>query len=324
MASQEEVVVDASTAGARLDKILATLPSVGSREKARQVLKSGKVMVDGANVGGDDGGRAMSPGNRIVIRWNQPGTGARRVAAKEALDRVGVVVRHEDDAILVADKPAGLLTDAADSDQLKHRDTLRKRVKAWLQGAPVWPAHRIDRDTTGLVVFAKTELAQKILKAQWIERTPTRVYLVVVEGAIEPDRGRFSDWMRWDGATRIQRPCEPDSEDAWLAQADWSVRERFDGRGTLIEVRLITGRRNQIRLHAMLAGHPLYGEELYRIPVRPGSRAEARAATRPTIPRQALHAHRLGFVHPTTRQPVEFESPLPEDIAELLRRLRRV
>jgi 23S rRNA pseudouridine1911/1915/1917 synthase len=324
MAAEETLVIDASTAGARLDKVLAGLPSVGSREKARQVLKSGKVTLDGSAVGADDGGRALSAGNRIVVRWNQPGTGTRRVAAKEALDRAGVVVRYEDAAILVADKPAGLLTDAADADQLKNRDTLRKRVRAWLRGDQVWPAHRIDRDTTGLVVFAKTEVAQAALKAQWIERTPVRVYLAVLEGSIEGDRGRFSDWMRWDGPTRIQRPCEPDTEGAWLAQADWTVKQRFDGRGTLVEVRLITGRRNQIRLHAMLAGHPLYGEPLYKIPVRPGSRAAARAATRPTIERQALHAHQLGFVHPTTREPVSFESPIPEDIAELLRRLRRV
>lgn len=324
MANQESLVVDAASAGTRLDKVLAGLRSVGSREKARQVLKSGKVAVDGAEVGAEDGGRPLAEGARIVITWNRPGTGAKRVAAKEALERVGVVVRYEDDAILVADKPAGLLTDAADAEQHKHRDTLRKRVKAWLQGAPVWPAHRIDRDTTGLVLFAKTEAAQQILKEQWVTRSPTRVYLAVFQGSLETDKGQFGDWMRWDGIARLQRPCEPHVEDGWFAQADFQVKERFGSRGTLVEVRLITGRRNQIRLHAMLAGHPLFGEDLYRIPARPGSRAAEREALLPTLPRQALHAHRLGVIHPSTRQPVVFESPLPEDLSELIRRLRRV
>jgi 23S rRNA pseudouridine1911/1915/1917 synthase len=300
--------------GTRLDKVLAGLASVGSREKARQVLRSGKVSVDGVPVGADDGGRGLPAGAVVEIAWNRPGTGAKRVAAREGLERANVVLLHEDAAIVVADKPAGLLTDAADVDQARHEDTLRKRVRAWLGGRPVWPAHRIDRDTTGVVVLAKTPEARDALKAQWITRSPERVYTAIVEGRFRPDgrgEGRFSDWMAWDAAERIQRACAPDAPGAWLAEATWRVVERFGDRATGLEVRLVTGRRNQIRLHAMLAGHPLVGESLYR-------------KREPTVvfPRQALHAAALGFVHPTDGVPVRYEAPLPADLEQLLRSLR--
>ncbi|MEQ1508455.1 MAG: RluA family pseudouridine synthase [Myxococcota bacterium] len=312
MSAVEQLVVDGETVGVRLDKLLAQLRSVGSREKARQVLKSGKVTVDGRAVGPDDGGRPLAAGATVEIAWNRPGTGARRTAARTAMDRAGVVVLHEDDAILAADKPAGLLTDAADADQGKHRDTLRKRIHAWVN-AEVYPAHRIDRDTTGVVLFAKTPAAQAGLKAQWIERTPRRVYLAVFDGRLDRDHGRFADWMAWDARARIQQPADKDAPGAWLAEATFQVVERFGDVATLVEVSLVTGRRNQIRLHAMLAGHPLLGEPLYRMPGR----------VRTPFPRQALHARELGLVHPTTHQPITFEAPIPDDLTRLFARLRR-
>lgn len=311
MAAVEAVDVDEARSGTRLDKLLAALPSVGSREKARQALKSGKVSVDGAPVGADDGGRVLGLGSRIEIAWTRPGTGAKRTAGREAMTRAGVVVVHEDDAIVVCDKPVGLLTDAADAEQAKTRDTLRKRVRAYLGGQMVWPAHRIDRDTSGLVAFARSERLRAVLSEQWAARTPLRCYLVLVEGRVHGEQGRFRDWMAWDGAQRLQRPCAPDAAGAFLAEADWTVAERFGDRATSLEVRLVSGRRNQIRLHAMLAGHPLVGEPLYR-------KREGKIP----FPRQALHAWKLGFVHPTTGEPVRFEAPVPADLQRLLASLR--
>lgn len=295
----------------RLDKWLAARPSVGSRQKARDVLERGKVSVDGSVVGPADAGRVLGVGTRVSIAWNRPGTGEKKVAGRVAMERAGVMVRHQDDAVVVVDKPPGLLTDAADADQAKHRDTLRKRLKAYLQAVDVWPVHRIDRDTSGLVAFARTEAAREHLAAQWHARTPLREYRLVVEGRFPRAEGRFSDWMAWDGRQRLQRPCGPDDEGAWLAEATFRVEERFGDRATLLQVRLVSGRRNQIRLHCQLAGHALVGEPLYR----------RREATIP-FPRQALHAARLGFVHPTTGAPLELTSPLPPDLEGLLQRLR--
>ncbi|MCB9700076.1 MAG: RluA family pseudouridine synthase [Alphaproteobacteria bacterium] len=311
MSGAERVVVDAARASVRLDKLLAGLASVGSREKARQALRTGKVSVDGREVGEHDGGKVLGEGAVVEIAWNRPGTGARRVEGQRRLERAGVQVVHVDEQILVADKPPGLLTDAADADQHKHRDTLRKRVRAYLQVPEVWPAHRIDRDTSGLVLFARTEAVREHLLTQWHARSPHREYRVVVEGRWSRRDGRQADWMRWDASQRLQRPCGEHDAGAWLAEADVEVLERFGDRATLLGVRLVTGRRNQIRLQTMLAGHPLIGEPLYR--KRP-----------PTIlfTRQALHAFRLGFVHPGTNEPVTWEAPLPADLGRLLASLR--
>ena len=310
MAARETVTVGAEADGIRLDRLLASLPSIGSREKARQALRSGKVRVGGETVGVDDAGRALPAGTEVIVAWNVPGSGRQRTAGRERLKRAGVVVVYEDSDVLVADKPPGLLTDAADSDQAKHRDTLRKRVRAWTGNAAIRPAHRIDRDTSGVVVFAKSEAAWEHLRQQWAERSPERVYLALVEGRVNGERGRFRDWMAWDPVRRLQRPCGPDAPGAFLAEARWRVAERLTG-ATLLEVTLVTGRRNQIRLHAMLMRHPLVGEPLYR-------------DEPPRIPfaRQALHAARLAFLHPRTGIRAEFTSPLPEDLHALLERLR--
>lgn len=311
MAANERHVLGSEAGGQRLDKWLAGLPSIGSREKARQALRSGKVSVDGAPMGADDAGRTLADGALVEIAWNAPGTGRRRTAGREAMARAGVTVLFEDAVMLVADKPAGLLTDAADSDQARNRDTLRKRVRAWLGGAEAWPVHRIDRDTTGVVAFAKTEAARDTLRAQWIDQGPERVYLAVLEGRVDRDSGRFADWMAWDAKNRVQRPCDPQADGAFLAEASWKVVERLRG-ATLVEVRLVSGRRNQIRVHAMLFGHPLVGEPLYR----------KQGRERTPFHRQALHARRLGLKHPDGT-PVVFEAELPADLLRLLDSLRQ-
>jgi 23S rRNA pseudouridine1911/1915/1917 synthase len=293
----------------RLDRLLAQRPSIGSREKARQALRSGKVAVDGVDVGEDAGGRILDEGARVEIAWNRRGSSAARTAGREGMDRAGVGVVWEDDDLIVCDKPSGLLTDSADADQAKHQDTLRKRVRAWT-GRAVFPAHRIDRDTSGLVCFGKDERLREPLMGQWAERTPLRRYLALVEGRIDAAGGLFCDWMVWDGKALLQRPCRAGSRGGVLAEADWEVLGR-SVRATLLAVRLRSGRRNQIRLHTRLAGHPLVGETLYR-------------DWPPTVefPRQALHAYQLGFRHPRDGRSLRFEAPVPADLRALLTTLR--
>ena len=199
----------------------------------------------------------------------------------------------------------------ATQEQAREEDTLAKRARAWVGHGDVSPVHRIDRDTTGVVLFAKNHDAKASLKAQWGERTPLRQYLMVVEGPVRGEGGHFADWMRWDGKSRRQRPCPQDHEDGVLAEADWRVRERFGNEATLVAVRLVSGRRNQIRLHAELWAHPLVGERLYR-----------HESPQVPFPRQALHAERLGVSHPRTRMPMVFEAPIPADMLRLMKRLR--
>lgn len=310
--SADSFTVDAARAGQRLDRLVAAIPSVGSRQRARDAIESGKISLNGQIIDTTYAPRPLSEGATLEVDWNRPGTASRQLAGKAALQRAGVRVLHQDDSIIVVDKPAGLLTDAATGAQRRDDDTLKKRVRGWLANTDPHVVHRIDRDTTGLVLFARTKQSAAHLDAQFAARQPERVYHTVVRGWIKGDSGIFKDWMAWDARSRLQRVSTAGAPGAVEASAEWRVLERLGDGATLIEVRLHSGRRNQIRLHCMLAGHPLIGERLY-VDDRPAPIA---------FGRQALHAAALGFTHPGTGKKVRYESPMADDMAELLSRLR--
>ncbi len=175
--------------------------------------------------------------------------------------------------------------------------------------------HRIDLDTSGLVVFAKTALAQARLKDQFRRREPERVYWAVVYGHPSPPQGTWRDRLVWDTKALIQKQTHPSDPTGVDAECAYRVLERFAD-ASLIEVRLHTGKRNQIRIQARLRGHTLVGETRY---------VYGPDALRPIeFGRQALHAHRLAFRHPADDRPIEFEAPLPFDFTQLLRVLRHL
>jgi 23S rRNA pseudouridine1911/1915/1917 synthase len=168
--------------------------------------------------------------------------------------------------------------------------------------------HRIDRDTSGIVVFAKTVAAQRAIKDQFASRTPERVYWAVVHGHPRPAQGRWRDHLVWDEEALKQTVTTAKDTKAVEAISDYRVLETF-AEASLVEVRLQTGKRNQIRIQAALRGHALVGERQY-------------AKSEIAFPRQALHAYRLTFAHPIDGRALRFEAPLPRDLAELLDRLR--
>jgi 23S rRNA pseudouridine1911/1915/1917 synthase len=173
--------------------------------------------------------------------------------------------------------------------------------------------HRIDRDTSGLVIFAKDGAAQAALKAQFRKREPERVYLAVVYGHPEPPNGVWRDRLKWDQRALIQKQTHPEDPKGMDASCEYRTIETFE-ETSLIEVRLHTGKRNQIRLQARLRGHMLIGESRYVFgpdDLRPID-----------FPRQALHAYRLAFQHPSDARPLAFEAPLPRDLSDLLTYLR--
>jgi 23S rRNA pseudouridine1911/1915/1917 synthase len=173
--------------------------------------------------------------------------------------------------------------------------------------------HRIDRDTSGLVVFAKDPRTQQALKKQFIRRDPQRVYLALVYGHPAPERGTWKDHLVWDRKALIQKRTHARDPQAAEAVCDYRVVETFRDT-SLLEVRLETGKRNQIRIQARLRGHTLVGERRY---------VYGPETLRPiAFPRQALHAYRLAFRHPVDGRAVRFEAPLPDDFAKLLARLR--
>src|SRR5262249_31794072 len=157
-------------------------------------------------------------------------------------------------------------------------------------------------DTSGLVVFAKTAAAQEALKAQFKRRLPERVYLAIVYGRVAPSNGIWRDSLVWDEKELVQKETHPRDPQGKEAVSKYRVIEALAG-ASLVEVRLVTGRRNQIRLQARLRGHMLVGEQRYTF----GPESLRSIA----FPRQALHAFRLAFEHPRTKRALQFEAPLP-------------
>jgi 23S rRNA pseudouridine1911/1915/1917 synthase len=302
-----------SDAGARLDKFLAAEGRLGSRARAAAALERRRVFVNGAETSRADAARRLAPGDVIRLWLDRPGSAARPArrnrAAAGALDIV-----FEDDTMIVVNKPAGLLS--VPLERNAGVPSILDAVEDYLRSLsrrPPLPVHRIDQDTSGLVVFARTREAQRLLKDQFKRREPERIYLAVVYGVPEPRRGVWRDVVVWDEKALIQKATHPNDPRGVEAISEYRVVEAFAST-SLVEVRLRTGRRNQIRLQARLRGHTLVGEARYTYgpdtlrPVRFG--------------RQALHAHRLALRHPDGRQ-LELEAPLPADFRDLLTRLRR-
>lgn len=303
--------VEKGEAGHRLDKFLAAAGRMGSRARAADALERGKVIVNGIDQALSDASRRLGVGDCVRVWMDRPGSARKPLRAIAGAD---LRIVYEDSALLVLDKPAGLLAVPLDRRRgaASVYDLIEERLRSHGKQRP-FVVHRIDRDTSGLVMFARDEDAQAALKAQFKRREPERVYLAVVHGQPTPSVGEWRDYLVWDEAASIQKPARPRDPRAMEAISRYRVLETFDS-ASLVEVRLHTGKRNQIRIQAQLRGHTLIGEKRY----------VADSAHTDAIPfaRQALHAHRLAFEHPLDRRPLRFESPLPPDITDLLTRLR--
>jgi 23S rRNA pseudouridine1911/1915/1917 synthase len=312
MPPQNEWVVADGEAGLRLDKFLSAESRIGSRARAASALERGKVFVNGAEATLADAARRVAPGDVIRFWVDRPGSAARHTHRSGGAGPVGIV--FEDDAMIAVNKPAGLLSVPLERNAgvPSVLDALEDYLRSRARRRPL-PVHRIDQDTSGLVVFARTPEAQRALKDQFKRREPERVYLAVVYGVPEPRTGAWRDVLAWDEKALIQKATHPSDPRGVEAISEYSVLEAFTST-SLIEVRLQTGRRNQIRLQARLRGHTLVGEARYTYgpetlrPIRFG--------------RQALHAYRLTLRHPDGRR-LDLEAPIPADFRDLLTRLRR-
>ena len=304
--------VAADAAGIRLDKYLADPDRLGSRGRAADALERGKIYVNDLEVGLSDGGRRLSAGDLVRAWLDRPGTAKRqpRLGVTDDLDVV-----YEDDVMIVVNKPAGILSVPLERrpDAISVLDLIERRLRSRGRRR-AYPVHRIDQNTSGLVVFAKTELAQRTLKDQFKRREPVRIYWAVVYGAPDPPEGTWRDDLVWDEKALIQKPAHPRDPRRQRALSHYKVIESFE-EASLVEVSLETGRRNQIRIQARLRGHTLVGEARYIY--GPGS-------VRPIdFGRHALHARRLILRHPVDDRSMEFDVAPPADFLELLTRLRR-
>ena len=303
--------VTAQEAGEALDKFLAAGDRLGSRSKAAAARERGKVFVNNSEAGNAQAALRLAVGDVVRVWDDRPGSAKRRASPITSGD---LRILYEDEYLIVLDKPAGLLAvplekrgeETSIFDQIA--DHLRSHGKR-----KVFVVHRIDRDTSGVVLFAKDPRTQGALKAQFRDRTPERVYLAVVYGKLQPQSGTWRDYLVWDTKALIQKETHPKDPRAAEAISDYKVVESFEST-SLIEVRLKTGKRNQISIQARLRGHTLVGEVRYTFgpdELRP-------------IPfgRQALHAWRLSFRHPAENRVIKFEAPIPDDLRKLLAQLR--
>ncbi|KXJ41234.1 MAG: hypothetical protein AXA67_06500 [Methylothermaceae bacteria B42] len=302
--------VPENAAGKRLDQVLSTLFNDYSRTRLKQWIEEGRVLVDG---------RQWRPRDKVQ--------GGERIALEIVVDPVGkcqaqampLTILYEDEHLLVVDKPAGLVVHPAAGHHdgtlqnalLHHAPELDKLPRAGI-------VHRLDKDTSGLLVVARSLKAHKGLVDQLQARTVKREYLALVVGkmitggTVEAPIGRHP----------VNRKRFAVVEDGKEAITHYRIAERFPFH-TLIKVQLETGRTHQIRVHMAYLRFPLFGDPEYgRLRLPPGA-SEPLIKTLRHFKRQALHAKRLSFRHPASGEMVSWESPIPEDFENLLAVLRR-
>ena len=296
----------------RLDKFLASAERLGSRKRVATALERGKVFVNDVEAGLSDASRRLRAGDVVGVWMDRPGSARRRAGPFEFGQ---LQILFEDDLLIVVNKPPGLLSvPLPNGDRTPSvYSLLEDHLRGHRHRRP-FIVHRIDRDTSGLVLFAKTLRAQEALKEQFRRREPERVYVALVYGHPTPPAGTWRDVLAWDKTALIQRETHPADPRGKEAVAEYRVIESHDDT-SLVEVCLHTGKRNQIRIQARLRGHTLVGEQRY---------IYGPEAIRPIdFPRQALHARHLTFHHPADHRELRFEAPLPEDFVSLLKQVRR-
>ena len=306
--------VGSSDAGLRLDLWLSRRPEAGSRSRARAWLERGKVFLNGEAVAFPDAGRKLRAGERVGLWLDRPGTSHPRRREISAA-RLALKVAFEDRDLLAADKPAGMLVEplpGEKSGEVTLLDLVADHLRSRVRTRP-FVVHRIDRDTSGLVLFALNRTARDALKAQFEARAPERVYRAVVRGQVAPPAGTWRDRLAWDKERLVQKRAHVTEAAGKDAVARYVLVEQFAG-AALIEVTLVTGKRNQIRVQAGARGLPLVGERVYTFGAPPP------AADEPTLGRQALHAAQLSFIHPATGRQVSVSAPLPQDMRQLIAR----
>ena len=304
--------------GKRLDQALAELAGSFSRTALQRLIRSGAVRLDGEVV--DRPGARIEAAGKVVIELD---AAARDVPTPEGTAELRVL--HEDEHLLVVDKPAGMLTHGTAAT----RDARREDSAADLAVLKYGPlpslygddrpgiVHRLDRDTSGLLLLGRTLESLQALQAAFKARAIEKTYLAIVLGVPRFDTEWIEKPLGRRPGQRDRMSVVPEGEGR-PATTFYEVRERL-GAFALLAVFPKTGRTHQVRVHLASVELPLLGEKLY-VPRRLQGKLPKNA---PKIARQALHAQALELAHPVTGEALRFESPLPADMAEVLAELRR-
>ena len=316
--------VEESEAGGRLDAFLAARVAGASRTALKRLVEDGDVLVEGKAA---KPSHKLRAGDRVEVELSAP------PPLDLAPEEIPLDVVYEDDELVVVNKPAGMVVHPAAGVRggtlanalAFHFRALSPRGGAERPGL----VHRLDRDTSGLLVVAKTAAAHEHLAEQFRERTVFKAYVALVHGLVEKESRAAAGGSGQPAGGRVDQPIARDPRQRTrmavvrggrAALTLYRVRRWYE-RFTLLDVEIKTGRTHQIRVHLAWLKHPVVGDEVYgggrdqNLP-DPSARAAVRA-----LGRQFLHAAQLGFRHPRTGEELRFEAPLPAELSEFLRKL---
>ena len=287
-----DTVLSPSESTELLKFLLQSLPL--SRNGIKSLLTHGQIWVNGKVV--TQYNHLLQPGQEVMVRWEM---------IRDHGQAYQIKIIYEDAFVIVIEKPAGLLTIATEQEKEKTAyHWITDMAKERDQHARIFIVHRLDRETSGLMMFAKDETTKLLLQNNWKERMVDRAYLAVVEGQVNDEAGSTRSWLK-ETKTRLMYSSAREG-DGLEAITEYKVLQRAS-KYTLLELRLKTGRKNQIRVHMKDMGHSIVGDRKY-------------GATSSPIKRVALHAHILAFYHPQTQELMRFETEVPKKFMELMRK----
>ncbi|MDB5054309.1 MAG: pseudouridine synthase, RluA family [Bacilli bacterium] len=235
----------------------------------------------------------LQQGQEVVVEWS-------RIVEEEPV--IGLTILYEDAELIVIEKQAGLLSVATDDEkELTAYRQLTEHVRRKDAKNRIFVVHRLDRDTSGVMMFAKSEPIQQKLQTEWRETVSERVYIAIVEGKIRKSEGTITSWLKESKTLKMYSSRTPN--DGQEAITHYKTL-KTSANCSLLEIRLETGRKNQIRVHMQDIGHPIMGDKKY-------------GAVRNTLGRLGLHASILAFIHPVTGKQMHFESKTPEKFTRL-------
>jgi 23S rRNA pseudouridine1911/1915/1917 synthase len=322
------IAVPPEDAAKRLDQFLATRMDKTSRARVQELIATEKVLVNGIPA---KPSLKLRVGDQITVLAPAARPPLRAIAEEIPLD-----ILYEDDDLAIINKPAGMMVHAGAgaTDDDRNRGTL---VNALLHhfktlsavGGDLRPGivHRLDKDTSGLIVVAKNDESHRKLAAQFACREVKKTYVALVHGWLKPDRGTISQSISRDRVRRTRMTTR--LAGGREAVSHYRVTRRLDtgfGKFTLLEVKIDTGRTHQIRVHLSSLGHPIAGDTLYGAPrelrpVRTASRPGSDSPSAPSLARNFLHAAELALRHPRTGDTLEFKTDLPHELQDFLRSL---
>jgi 23S rRNA pseudouridine1911/1915/1917 synthase len=314
------VSVASDDAGKRLDQFLATRLNSISRARVQDMIAEGKVLVNDAPA---KASLKLRGGERISVLGE-----AQRAPLKAIAEEIPRDIVYEDDDLAVIDKPAGMMVHAGAgaSEDARNRGTLVNALLHHLNslsgvGGELRPGivHRLDKETSGLIIVAKNDEAHRKLGAQFAAREVKKKYVALVHGWVKKDSGTIAQSISRDPVRRVRMTARLQGGRA--AVTHYRVLRRLDtkfGKLTLLDVKIDTGRTHQIRVHVAAMGHPVVGDTMYGAPKQARGKSAAIG-----LPRNFLHAAELEFRHPRTGVTIALKSELPEELREFLRKVEQ-